>query len=214
MSTPKSTTIPAGYKRCSKGDACLTVGGPVLMLDHFGKNKAEKDGINRYCWECHRANNRKYVGKWRETHRDEHRAASKRHMKAYPDAQYRRNRKWVETHRDHARLLSRKGSQRRRARKQLLAATLTQAEWQHALDYFGHTCAVCGHNSKLAQDHWIPVVSGGGYVRDNIIPLCRSCNSSKHDTDPLVWLADRFAPADAAAILARVQAYFASLVIY
>ena len=48
-------------------------------------------------------------------------------------------------------------------------------------------CYYCGHRDKLTVDHLVPLVRGGPDEADNLIWACRSCNSSKHGRDMLVW---------------------------
>jgi hypothetical protein len=50
-------------------------------------------------------------------------------------------------------------------------------------------CSYCGSIDKdhLAVDHLIPLKKGGDDDGDNFVWACRSCNSSKHDTDLLTW---------------------------
>ena len=79
---------------------------------------------------------------------------------------------------------SRQKTQRRRARKAELPATLTEAGWEEILaQHFGR-CHYCGRDDMpLAQDHIIPVSKGGGYTKENIVPACQRCNSSKGTKD-------------------------------
>jgi len=81
----------------------------------------------------------------------------------------------------------RKASHRRKARERDLKATLTLEQWQACVDCFDNTCAYCGKEKKLTQDHFVPVVKQGTYTVDNILPACRSCNSSKQDFDFGEW---------------------------
>jgi len=68
----------------------------------------------------------------------------------------------------------------RNARKLGLPSTLTQEEWEDIVRVYGGACAYCKEeNIVLEQDHVIPVVMGGGYTKDNIVPACKSCNCSK-----------------------------------
>ncbi|WLF70486.1 HNH endonuclease [Clostridium septicum] len=49
-------------------------------------------------------------------------------------------------------------------------------------------CAYCGRSlKKLTQDHLIPLSKGGNYTKNNIIPVCRNCNSKKHTKDFFTW---------------------------
>ena len=78
--------------------------------------------------------------------------------------------------------------QTRRARKAGLTSTLTLEQWTRILTTFNNTCAYCGvGDKKLHQDHFVPILSGGEYTHDNIIPACKSCNSSKGAKDFFVW---------------------------
>ena len=72
-----------------------------------------------------------------------------------------------------------------------LAADLTQAQWEEILEEFGRSCAYCGAQGGLQQDHVVPVSKGGAYTRKNILPACGSCNSSKGNKSLLEWLPGR-----------------------
>ncbi len=48
-------------------------------------------------------------------------------------------------------------------------------------------CSYCGADTKLTVDHLLPRSVGGPETADNAVWVCRSCNSSKRDTDFLVW---------------------------
>jgi hypothetical protein len=106
---------------------------------------------------------------------------------------------------------------RRVARKRDLPDTLTVADWQSALDYFGGCCAACGRPRglwhTLAADHWIPLTKGGPTTPDNIVPLCQGingCNNTKHNRAPVDWLIERFGKRKARVIQRRIEAYLNS----
>lgn len=52
MSIPHDTTIPDGYKRCSRGDECVAPGGPILSFSEFHKSTSAKDGFQYRCRYC------------------------------------------------------------------------------------------------------------------------------------------------------------------
>ncbi|MCR1785324.1 HNH endonuclease [Nocardioides carbamazepini] len=54
-------------------------------------------------------------------------------------------------------------------------------------------CAYGCGRAATTLDHVIPVASGGQSVPGNVVPACRSCNSSKRDRDPWPWI-DRLTP--------------------
>jgi 5-methylcytosine-specific restriction endonuclease McrA len=62
----------------------------------------------------------------------------------------------------------------------------TEAQWRAMKDFYDHRCAYCGKKPKrLTQDHITPLSKGGSHTLSNIVPACRSCNSSKGTKAPL-----------------------------
>lgn len=59
-----------------------------------------------------------------------------------------------------------------------------------ALEIFGGSCSYCSWGGAEAIDHVIPVSEGGRDDVSNIVPACRSCNSSKRDRTVLRWKRD------------------------
>ena len=65
---------------------------------------------------------------------------------------------------------------------------VTLEQWFDVCEEFGYCCAYCGVDIEHAGldstvDHITPVTAGGTHTLGNVIPACRSCNSSKEDTD-------------------------------
>jgi 5-methylcytosine-specific restriction endonuclease McrA len=103
---------------------------------------------------------------------------------------------------------------RRRAIEYQLPHSYTSEDWKRALDYFGGHCGYCGSQQGLwnpiSADHFIPVTSPEctGTIPSNIIPACKSCNSSKNHRDPVEWLEWKFGECKAKRVLSRIQSYF------
>jgi 5-methylcytosine-specific restriction endonuclease McrA len=63
--------------------------------------------------------------------------------------------------------------------------TLTEADWLSLLVSSRHLhrheylCAYCGVVGPLAVEHVVPIIRGGRHALGNILPVCKSCNSSK-----------------------------------
>lgn len=117
------------------------------------------------------------------------RARSKRYRISEKGREFRR--KYKKT--DKYRLLNRTSEQRRRARKNDLLSTLTTEEWFDTLENWKDICGNihCAYCGKVTlnpdQEHVIPVSNGGGYSKDNIIPVggakeC-ACNQRKNNMD-------------------------------
>lgn len=52
----------------------------------------------------------------------------------------------------------------------------------------GAVCVYCGTTRMLGLDHVVPLAHGGANLRGNLVPACRSCNSSKFRSDrPHRW---------------------------
>ncbi len=81
------------------------------------------------------------------------------------------------------RIIDNRQGKRRKAEDQL-----TEQEWKLAVKYFNGRCAYCGkHLSKPTKDHVKPLNDGGITTRENVIPCCMKCNSSKKDNEMLSW---------------------------
>lgn len=76
---------------------------------------------------------------------------------------------------------------RRRSKKHQLPSTLTPQQWGDIKRAFNNQCCYCGEVVQLTQEHFVSIKNGGEYGKDNILPACRSCNSSKNAHDPFVW---------------------------
>lgn len=78
--------------------------------------------------------------------------------------------------------------QRRYTKMKGLKSDLTHDDWLNTVEYFTYSCAYCGEKSDdLTRDHFIPVTLNGTFTKDNIIPACRSCNSSKNNKEFNNW---------------------------
>src|SRR5258708_25129362 len=102
-------------------------------------------------------------------------------------------------------------------RKRELPNHFTEQDWQIALDYWGHKCAVCerprGLWHTLSHDHWIPLSSEDcpGTDPTNILPLCcgvDGCNNSKGKQMPDLWLRKKLGKRRAFRKLAEIEPYF------
>lgn len=76
---------------------------------------------------------------------------------------------------------------RRRARKLALPSTLIFEQWNQIKEHFNNKCCYCGRELPLEQEHFIPLSKGGEYTINNIVPACKSCNSSKSAQNFLKW---------------------------
>lgn len=167
---------------------------------NYQKSAKGKESDRRYK-ENHKEEIKEYKKLYRRTHKEQIKAYDKnrrfagdtrekvlnftrRWREANKEAVAEYNREYVQSHQDYFR----QAAQKRTARKKQVENSFTLAEWENAKKYFNDSCAYCGKRlQRLTQDHFIPLSKGGAYRKDNIVPACKSCNSSKHTNDFKEW---------------------------
>jgi len=168
-----------------------------LTLDNFRKCKLGKNGLDSACKECENERIKEY----RKTHQIETKEYNKRYRidnlekKKEINKNYRKNNveKVKETNRNYRKNNLERGritENNRRARKKLLAHTLTITQWENVKNKFNNRCCYCGRKLPLAQEHFLALSNLGEYTLNNIVPSCQSCNSSKGNKDYFVWYKD------------------------
>ena len=70
---------------------------------------------------------------------------------------------------------------RRYARERNAEGNHTLQEWNSLKEKFNYKCANCRKEKPLTKDHIKPLSKGGTDYIENIQPLCRNCNSKKHN---------------------------------
>jgi 5-methylcytosine-specific restriction endonuclease McrA len=65
---------------------------------------------------------------------------------------------------------------------------LTDAQWRALRSAWGG-CAYCGAaGTPLQKDCVLPISRGGRYELANVVPSCRSCNTSKCNSEVTSWM--------------------------
>lgn len=159
-------------------------------------------------------NSQERIGKYQMQYRDTHKETAKEYIKGYNKINFERlkvkKKEYFEKNRERFREIQKTRlpirreqmkvyyaqnkfrfdvyRQRRRSQKAALESTLQPIDWKKIVDHFGNCCVYCGKKAKtLHQEHFIALSRGGEYTINNIVPACRSCNSSKRDTDFFEW---------------------------
>lgn len=100
-------------------------------------------------------------------------------------------------------------ARRRQKRMRAVEHDLTHQQWLDLRHAWGG-CAYCGVPDKLLQRDCVLALSRGGrYTLDNVVPACRSCNTSKCNDEVTGWL--RRKKLDERAFLLRYAAIRAEL---
>ena len=166
------THINATYK-AKVGHKFCSICKQELPHEKFNKTKEIKDGYSVCCKTCNRERLKIYISN--------------------PDVKKRRAKYFKKWRREFystpaGRIMNQKHLNLRRSRKANTVYNYSDDIWIKTLKHFKYSCAYCGEKeSKLNQEHVIPLSKGGYYTKQNIIPACTYCNSSKHNKDLEEW---------------------------
>ncbi len=148
-------------------------------LSEFNKDKNSRDGLRGQCRACQKV----YRKAWGESNKERTAAYDAAYYAANKERRAARKADWQRANPDKVKA----SMQRRRARKRNAQGTFTADQWKARLDYHGYKCIYCGvekHQTPegwLTCDHQIPLARGGSNWPSNLVPACKSCNSSKRD---------------------------------
>lgn len=95
---------------------------------------------------------------------------------------------YIKTHAE----INRKRAIKREALLHQNLYTLTPEQYEETLRYFNNACAYCGSDESLTRDHVIPITKGGATSKENIVPACVNCNSSKSNSDFSKWFKSQY----------------------
>lgn len=159
-----------------------------LKISEFSKNIKNRDGYLHQCKKCVR----KRVLKWRSENPEE--AKSRRKVQYFKrrDKNIMDAVEWGKVNREKRNVAKNKWRAKNKPltnhytkmylyRQKRAAGSHTLEEYLSKLYMFSGKCAYCRERLADTRDHVIPLSKGGTNFIDNIVPACRSCNSSKRD---------------------------------
>jgi 5-methylcytosine-specific restriction endonuclease McrA len=104
------------------------------------------------------------------------------------NAEYYRNYKREYCSTDKGKAVRKMIDHKRRMAEVELGFKLNTEDWLEVLTYFNRSCAYCGKESdSLAMEHVVPISKRGETIKENIVPACKSCNSSKSNKELFKW---------------------------
>lgn len=92
-----------------------------------------------------------------------------------------------------------------RAQQYVCEVDWEDSDWTLIKRNFSQLCAYCNKAKPLTRDHYIPMSSGGAHAPWNVVPACKSCNSSKHSKHGPTWIWEKW-PDQFDDIMARIRA--------
>lgn len=183
---------------------CSNCGIEKPLTDFFA-NKSACDGRMSACKVCKVARTyawrERNADKWREYVKEEsrrpHRAAQRSAYQASERGRAlaldrSRNPKSIATKKAYlaanparAQIWNARKNAKRRALIKSAVGSFTPKQWEEIKARHNYRCIYCGHKRKLTVDHRLPLVRGGAHGAENIVPACKSCNSSKNRRDDI-----------------------------
>lgn len=137
---------------------------------------------------------------WREANKERIRTVAKARLKENPVRDRPATKAWLEANKDKIKaqhtalrmanpLRWKCYAENRRARKLAAGGTHTPAQIAALAVAQKHKCPGCGVSIKAGfeADHIVALSKGGGNDISNIQLLCKPCNRSKHNKDPIDW---------------------------
>jgi len=140
------------------------------------------------------AKRRAYMRKYRAANKDKMNAYQRTWAAKNPNKRSVYYKTWMERYPErvaakHARRVKEgrfaESSQRRRARKNNAPNYAISARDLRRLSTA--PCFHCGSTKNPTLDHLIPLSRGGSHGIGNLIPMCKSCNCTKHDKTFMEW---------------------------
>lgn len=174
---------------------CIKCGSELPATnDYFNKSSTNKYGLRTVCKSCDAEKSKRYYEKnkekslcrqkkYYEENRQKESDRKKKYYRKNIEKESDRKKKYRKENAD----VCRRSYQKRRSLKNSAPFTLTGPQWEEIKAIFKGKCAYCGKTSSLEQEHFIPLSKGGGHTIENIIPACKSCNSSKNNRDFFGW---------------------------
>ena len=169
--------------------------------EYFSKQKGGKNGLSSSCKQCYKLYAQQNAESIRER-KKKYRQENHEHIKEVSRIYREQNKEFIKKYRqenadylkeylkEYCKSNKDKCKTRRnryRSLKRQLPSTLTAVQWHKIKETFNNRCAYCNKQTNLAQEHFIPLSKGGEYTHNNIIPACKSCNSSKGNKDFFEW---------------------------
>lgn len=119
--------------------------------------------------------------KWKLEHPDRVKRSSKKYYAKNSDKERKRLKDWELANKEKT-LLARKFGKYEYKHRRKVAGRFSLSAWKALCASFGNRCLWCERTGiELTVDHVVPLIKGGSNFIENIQPLCRVCNSKKHD---------------------------------
>jgi 5-methylcytosine-specific restriction endonuclease McrA len=175
-------------KLCRKCDT-------VKSLEDFYLRRGKKNGRQSSCKNCSKSAYKNYL--FKKSRQNKERPVDKMGVKfcqtcrnTLPKAEFHRNSAQHDGLQRSCRICMSGINHARRAG--LRQASFDRNSWLQLCSEYRWCCFYCFEQKLLTLEHFIPLCLGGSNDLQNLVPACRSCNSSKQGLDACQWVATKF----------------------
>lgn len=158
----------------------------------YSPDRRRSTGLYSWCRSCMRESNMDY----RNKHRLQMNERRRESYKENKDTENKRHRDWHQANKEKVSLQRKEYYQRLEVKeknrvnvkaRRRIGRSISKDVMNHIIWCKKQDCLYCGGPGG-SHDHVIPVIQGGEWTIENIVPACISCNSSKHTRTPEEWV--------------------------
>lgn len=150
------------------------------LVDEFPKRKDSPDGRRNKCGDCVSNYMRRYV--------IENRAYKNASCLAWVDKNRDKRKEIQKRYRENNVASIKAITHNRRARCNGPSGVISKKQIASLMRRAKGVCVYCGCEARLTVDHVTALSRGGEHRISNLLPCCKSCNSSKNASEVTDWL--------------------------
>jgi 5-methylcytosine-specific restriction endonuclease McrA len=154
-----------------------------LARKNYLVHKEEKLAATQFLRDENPEHFREISRKSYQAHRLKTIARTTKYLQEHPDILLKSQRNYRKNHPEK----SAEQDLKRRVLEYNSKGSHTHQQWLARVELYGWKCFYCPKkldNKTLTKDHRIPLNKGGSNWASNLVPACKSCNSSKQDKKP------------------------------
>lgn len=151
--------------------------------------------------EEHKEKIKKYQKEYSEKHKEEKREMDRRYRENNDEKIKTKRKEYYENNKEKIKEKVKKYNKenphikinshvKRREKEENQGKGFTKEQWLEMMEFFDWKCAYSGEKldkNTRTIDHIVPLDKGGKHEIWNLVPMCKSYNSSKHTKDMLNW---------------------------